>query len=123
MVSPAEKEIADLAKSGLKLLLRERLEGQKFTDLFSLIAFATKYENLWKEKDTKPYKDYKQNMALVDSEDNSKEEINQDKAIEMAMAEMTLHEPYVCQALKPARVKETVMPSKSVPRGRHTEEA
>lgn len=123
MVSPAEKEIADLAKSGLKLLLRERLEGQKFTDLFSLIAAATKYETPWKEKDEKPYKDYKQNMALVDSEDNSKEEIDQDEATEIAMAKMTLDEPYVCRALKPARVKETVMPSKSVPRGQQREEA
>lgn len=58
---------------------------------------------IWKsliEKDKKPYKDYKQNMTLLDREDSSDEDIDQNEAIKITEAKMMLDKPYVCQALK-----------------------
>lgn len=104
-----EKEVKDLALDGLKFALRERLEGHHFSDLFQLIARAAKYENLWKKKDEKSYKVCKQNVALVNCEDDFDIKLEQGEAIEIVVANMILDKPYVSWALEAARVKETVM--------------
>lgn len=70
---------------------------------------ATQYESLWKEKDKKPYKDYKQNVAIYDPVEDAQEDDDQEEAAEIAVAKMTLDKPYMCQALKPTKVKESIM--------------
>lgn len=99
-----EKEVAEMAKIGLKFALKEHLAGKKFSDLFSLTAVATQYENLWKEKEKKPFKDYKQNVAIYDPVEDLQEDDDQEAA-EIAVAKMTFDKPYVCQALKPAKLR------------------
>ncbi|KAF8016509.1 hypothetical protein BT93_H1891 [Corymbia citriodora subsp. variegata] len=48
-------------------------------------------------------------MATYDPEEDSEEDDNDDDTAEIAVAKMTLDKPYVCQALKPAGAKESVM--------------
>lgn len=59
-----------------------------------------------KEKNKKPYKDCKPSVALVDDYDsNSNAESGHEKEAEIAVAKMNLDKPYVCQVLRPTRVK------------------
>jgi len=48
-------------------------------------------------------------MMMYDLEEDSEDDDNQDDAVAIIMAKMILDKPYVCQALKPTRVKESVM--------------
>lgn len=63
-----------MAKNSLKFALKECHTGQKFSDLFSLTAAATQHENLWKEKDNKPFKDYRQNVAIYNPAEDLQED-------------------------------------------------
>lgn len=85
-----EKEVAKVAKNGLKFALKERLTSQKFMDFFSWAATATQYESLWKEKDKKPYKDYKQNVVIYDPVEDVQEDDDQEEAAKIVVGKMTL---------------------------------
>lgn len=66
---------------------------------------AIGHENLLKEKDKKLDSDSKHDVTIVEKYEYENE-IDQGESVEVAAAKMTIDRPYVCQALKSAKVRE-----------------
>jgi hypothetical protein len=101
----SDKDLADLACSGLFLHLREKLESHVFSDVIQVLQMALDCESRGKEfrsftrRGDKPRNDYPVNMVEYASESSDDEEAD------MCVAEWSWaskSKPFVCSFLKPA---------------------
>jgi len=102
-----DRKCVSLALRGLNFNMREKFEGQEFTDLFNLVTRAASYERLRKEKKQRRtsskgtyYKDPSLEIAVVeyDSTPESEDE-------EVCVAELVQGKPYECPALTKPKEK------------------
>lgn len=105
--SLTEKECVSLALRGLNFNMREKFEGQEFTDLFHLVTRAASYERLQKEKKERRtsskgtyYKDPSLEIAVVEYDSTSESEDE-----EVCVAELVQGKPYECPALTKPKEK------------------
>lgn len=87
--------------------MREKFEGQEFTDLFHLVTRAASYERLLKEKKERRtsskgtyYKDPSLEIAVVEYDLTSESEDE-----EVCVAELVQGKPYECPALTKPKEK------------------
>lgn len=108
----AEKDLADLAFSGLFAHLKEKLDGQEFLGINQVLQKALIQENYAKEvKQYSRFKDGKnrdKEKHTVNTVDCSDEDLASDEDTDICVAgwvHTSKTKPFVCTALKPAPTK------------------
>ena len=113
-VNIAEKDLADIAFSGLLAHIKDKLEGHEFLDVSQLLQKALTHENRAREvKQSTQFRD-NQNKDKVSPTVNTLEcdsDSASDDDVEICVAEwvhMPKSKPFACPALKPTPAKREV---------------
>lgn len=99
LVTLPKKTFVDLAFNGLKFEIREMMVGHPYLDLLQLSTIAIKHESLLREKDKRHSR--KGHVNFTEIPDFNE----QTEPIEVVVVQMIIDKLFICQALKPAKVK------------------